>query len=88
MINKTKTAEIVAKFGGDPKNTGHSAVQAALLTERIKYLSEHLKTHRKDYTSQVGLMKLVGTRKRLLNYLKSSEPQTHTKLLKELELRK
>ena len=88
MITQTKTKEIVAKFGRDAKDTGHSAVQVALLTERIQSISGHLKTHRKDYTSQVGLLKLVGTRKRLLSYLKSSEPETHLKLLKELDLRK
>lgn len=88
MITKTKKAEIAAKYQKHPQDSGHSSVQIALLTERIRQTSEHLKTHRKDYSSQVGLLKLVGARKRLLTYLKRTEPQEYEKLLKQLELRK
>ena len=88
MITKVKRAEIVAKHRKHPQDTGHSSVQIALYTERIRQISEHLKTHRKDYHSQLGLLKLVGARKRLLTYLKRIEPQEYEKLLKQLELRK
>lgn len=88
MITKIKKAEIVAKHQKQPQDTGHSSVQIALITERIHQISEHLKTHRKDYSSQLGLLKLVGARKRLLTYLKQTEPQEYEKLLKQLELRK
>ena len=88
MITKEKKAEIVAKHQRHPQDTGHAGVQVAILTERIRQASEHLKTHRKDYSSQVGLLKLVGARKRLLTYLKRTEPQEYEKLLKQLELRK
>lgn len=88
MITKVKKAEIIAKYRKQPQDTGHPGVQIALLTERIRQASGHLKTHRKDYSSQVGLLKMVGARKRLLTYLKRTEPQEYEKLLKQLELRK
>jgi len=88
MITKEKKAEVVAKHQKHPKDTGHSGVQVALLTERIKSTSEHLKTHKKDYTSQVGLLKMVGARKRHLAYLKRTEPKEYEKLIKQLDLRK
>ena len=88
MLTKAKKAEIVSKYEKHPQDTGHSGVQIALLTERIRQASEHLKTHRKDYGSQVGLLKMVGARKRLLTYLRRTEPQEYEKLLKQLELRK
>lgn len=88
MITKAKKAEIVTKHQKHPKDTGHPSVQVALLTERIRLASEHLKTHRKDYTSQVGLLKMVGARKRHLTYLKRTEPQEYEKLIKQLDLRK
>ena len=87
-ITKTKKAEIILKIGKTPKNTGHPAVQIALITERIQDISGHMKTHRKDYTSQVGLLKLVGQRRRLLNYLKRSDLPEYGKLIKQLDLRK
>jgi len=83
----TKT-ETITKIRKSPKDTGSSSVQIALLTERIKQISEHLKNHRKDYTSQVGLMKLVGQRRRLLNYLKRTDSEEYARLLKRLDIRK
>lgn len=80
--------EIIAKHRKSVKDTGSSSIQIALLTERIRSISEHLKTHRKDYSSQVGLMKLVGQRRRLLNYLKKIDLNEYGKLIKQLELRK
>ncbi|MBI4386586.1 MAG: 30S ribosomal protein S15 [Elusimicrobia bacterium] len=88
MITREKKLEIVAKHQKHAKDTGHPGVQVALLTERIRLASGHLKSHRKDYTSQVGLLKMVGARKRLLTYLKRTEPQEYEKLIKQLELRK
>ena len=65
--------EIIAKFGKDEKDTGSTSVQIALLTERINHLNEHLKMHPKDNHTRRGLLKLVGQRKGLLNYLKNTD---------------
>ncbi|MBI3549846.1 MAG: 30S ribosomal protein S15 [Elusimicrobia bacterium] len=88
MITKEKKAEVVSKYQKHPKDTGHSSVQVALLTEKIASVSEHLKGNRKDYTSQVGLLKMVGTRRSLLAYLKKTDPQEYDKVIKQLDLRK
>ncbi|MBI4248348.1 MAG: 30S ribosomal protein S15 [Elusimicrobia bacterium] len=87
-MTKTRKKEVVAKFREKPTDTGSTSVQVALLTERIQYLSEHLKLHRKDHHTQLGLLKLVGKRKRLLTYLKREGPSTYQKVIKQLELRK
>jgi small subunit ribosomal protein S15 len=70
------------------KDTGSPEVQIALITERINYLTEHFSTHKKDYHSRTGLMKLVGQRKRLLEYLKHQDPKRYESLIKKLKLRK
>ena len=67
-LDNAKTEEIVKKFGDSEKDTGKTEVQVAILTERIQYLTEHLKTHKKDHHSRRGLLKLVGQRRRLLRY--------------------
>ena len=87
-LTKTKTSEIVSKHQSSPKDTGSSSVQVALITERIKYLTDHLKGHKRDYASQLGLLKLVGQRKRHLSYLKRTRPEEYQKLIKQLDLRK
>ena len=87
-ITKTEIAETTAKFGRSPKDTGNSSVQIALITERIASLSNHLKNHRKDYSTQLGLMKLVGQRRRLLSYLKRRDLPEYAKVIKQLNLRK
>ena len=87
-LTKAKKKEIVEKFKIHETDTGSSAVQIALLTERINYLSEHLKVYRKDFHSREGLLKLVGQRRRLLNYLKNYAPETYNGLLKKLDLRR
>jgi len=87
-LTKTKKSELVEKFQASPKDTGGSSVQIAILTERIKYLTEHLKTHKRDYHSQLGLLKMVGQRKRLLGYLRRTRPEEYQKLIKQLDLRK
>jgi len=83
---KVKKKEIIEKFKIHETDTGSSAVQIALLTERINYLTEHLKVHRKDFHSREGLLKLVGQRRRLLNYLKKYDVETYKNLLKKLDL--
>lgn len=87
-MTKTKKSEIITKFGKSAKNAGCASVQIALITERIADISSHLKTQKKDYASQLGLMKLVGQRRRLLNYLKKRDLPEYANVLKELNLRK
>ena len=88
MITKENRSEIVKKHGTHPGDTGSAQVQIALITERIKALSGHLKSHKKDYSTQLGLLKLVGQRRRLLAYLKKSDFTAYSNVLKQLELRK
>ena len=88
MITKEKKSENVKKFGKSAMDTGSTSVQIALLTERIKDLSGHLKTAKKDYSSQRGLLKLVGQRRRLLSYLKKQDLGNYNAILKQLDLRK
>ena len=85
VINKS---EIVAKFGRTPNDTGSPEVQIALLTARIKHLTEHLKVHKKDHHSRRGLLKMVGQRRGLLNYLKDKDIERYRALIAELGLRK
>ncbi|MFH1724107.1 MAG: 30S ribosomal protein S15 [Elusimicrobiota bacterium] len=87
-MTKEKTSEIVSKFRTAPKDTGGTPVQVALLTERIRYLSDHLRTHRKDHASQLGLLKLVSQRRRLLAYIKRRDLSAYSKLINKLNLRK
>ena len=88
MITKENISETVKKFSKQPGDTGSSEVQIALITERIKQISGHLKTHKKDYATQLGLLKLVGQRRRLLDYLKKRDFNAYGTLLKQLDLRK
>ncbi len=80
--------EIIDQFKIHDKDTGSSEVQIALLTTRIKYLTEHFQTHKKDHHSRRGLLKLVGQRRRLLNYLKKKDAEKYRTLIKELGIRK
>ena len=79
---------VVDKFKTHEGDTGSPEVQVALLTERINYLTEHFKTHTKDFHSRRGLLKIVGQRRRMLDYLKSENPGRYTKLIKDLGIRK
>lgn len=79
---------IIERFRAHQTDSGSSEVQVALLTERIRYLTEHFKTHKKDHHSRRGLLKLVGQRRRLLEYIKSSGVARYQKLIAELGLRK
>ncbi|NOZ86475.1 MAG: 30S ribosomal protein S15 [Deltaproteobacteria bacterium] len=80
--------EIIEKFKTHEKDTGSPEVQIALLTERIKYLTEHFKVHKKDHHSRRGLLKMVGLRRRLLDYLKRKNVERYRKIIKELGIRK
>lgn len=86
-LDSAKKAQIVAKFARKEGDTGSTEVQVALLTARIAELTEHLKIYKKDFSSRLGLLKLVGQRKRLLSYLKRGNYATYAKLVDELKLR-
>ncbi len=87
MLTKEDKRKIIEKFRMNEKDTGSAPVQIALLTERIKYLTEHLKRHKKDVHTRYGLIKLVGKRKRLLNYLKREDYNLYRKVIEELGIR-
>ncbi|KEA45516.1 30S ribosomal protein S15 [Campylobacter mucosalis] len=86
-LDSAKKAEIVAKFARKDGDTGSPEVQIALLTARITELTEHLKIFQKDFSSRLGLLKLVGQRKRLLKYFKNKNYTAYSKLITELNLR-
>ncbi len=88
-LTKENKQEIVSKYGSGPKDSGKTEVQVAILTERINQLSaEHFSTHKKDNHSRVGLLKMVGKRRRLLKYLENKDIERYRKLIKELQIRK
>ena len=88
MLTKERTAQLASEHQTHDGDTGSPDVQVALLTERIKQLTEHLRANRKDHHSQRGLMMLVGRRRRLLRYLSKSEPERYKALIARLGLRK
>lgn len=81
-------SNIIEQFKQHEGDTGSPEVQIALLSSRIQYLTEHFKVHKKDFHSRTGLLKLVGQRRKLLNYLKKKDIQRYRDILKRLELRK
>ncbi len=83
-----KKQEIIEQFKRHENDTGSSEVQIALLTERINYLTEHLKTHRKDHHSRRGLLKMVGQRRSLLDYLRDTDVERYRSIIKKLSLRR
>ena len=83
-----RKAEIVTKFRLHDSDTGSPEVQIALLTERIGYLTEHFKTHKKDHASRRGLLKMVGQRRRLLDYLKNKDVERYRTVIGQLGIRK
>jgi len=87
-LNTEQKANIVSSFRRHDKDTGSPEVQIALITRRIDYLAEHFKTHKKDHHSRRGLLKLVGQRRRLLDYLKQLDIERYRKVVASLELRK
>ncbi len=88
VFETEKKQEVIKKFQGHEKDTGSPEVQVALLTTRIIYLTEHFRSHKKDFHSRRGLLKLVNQRRKLLEYLKSKDVARYKKILKELNLRK
>lgn len=87
-LTTSQTAEILSKHGTNAKDSGSPQAQVALLTARLNYLNEHFKNHPKDHHSRTGLMKLVGARRRLLDYLHRHNPEAYKKLIADLGIRK
>ncbi len=87
-ITKEKKEELITSHKKHDKDTGSPEVQIALLTERITNLTEHFKVHKKDHHSRRGLLKLVGQRRRLLDYLKSKDIARYREIIKKLGIRK
>ena len=87
-MEKERKGAIIEEYRSHEKDTGSTGLQVALLTERINELTEHLKIHRHDFHSQRGLLKLVGQRRRLLNYLKREDVAQYRELIGKLGLRK
>jgi small subunit ribosomal protein S15 len=88
MLDKDQKTDIIGRFKKHESDTGSPEVQIALLTERINSLTEHMKINKKDHHSRRGLLKMVGRRRRLLNYLQKSEVERYRTIIKELGLRK
>ena len=87
-LTKEAKKDLIEKFGEGASDTGSTRVQVAMLTERINQLTEHLRTHSHDHHSRRGLLKLVGRRRRFLNYLQRKDIESYRKLIKELGLRR
>lgn len=88
VLEKENKSELIQKFAAHDKDTGSTEVQIALLTNRIEYLTEHFKIHSKDHHSRRGLLKLVGQRRRLLQYLQSKEVSRYRTIIKDLGIRR
>jgi small subunit ribosomal protein S15 len=87
-LDKEKKQEIIGNFKTHDSDTGSAEVQVAILSERISYLTEHFKTHAKDHHSRRGLLKLVGKRRKLLDYLKAHKKDRYERVIETLGLRK
>ena len=85
-MDKARKQELIAKYGRHEGDTGSPEVQIALLTERINYLTDHLRTHKKDHHSRRGLLMMVGQRRGLLNYLTKQDIERYRAIVKELGL--
>ena len=88
MISKEKKAELIKTYGRTPEDTGSPEVQIAILTARIQELTEHLKVNKKDHHSRRGLLKMVGQRRGLLDYLKKTDLEGYRALIQKLGIRK
>ncbi|MBC7294006.1 MAG: 30S ribosomal protein S15 [Thermoleophilia bacterium] len=88
MLTKEQKAEIIARFKKHEVDTGSPEVQIGILTERINQLTEHLKIHRHDHHSRRGLLKMVGKRRRLLNYLQKQDVERYRAVVRDLGLRR
>lgn len=87
-LRKEQTQEIMKKYGKTPTDSGSPEVQVAILTTRINELSSHFETNKKDHHSRYGLLKMVGRRRKLLDYLQEKNVDRYRKIIQELELRK
>lgn len=87
-LTKDDKQSIIGKFKIHEEDSGSPEVQVALLTERIRYLTEHFRVHKRDHASRRGLLRMVGQRRRLLDYLKATEIDRYRKIIKELGLRR
>lgn len=87
-LSKEQKASVIAKYGKDAKNTGSTEAQIALLTEHINMLTKHFQSHPKDFHSRRGLLKMVGKRRRLLDYLKRRDINVYRSLIQELGIRR
>ena len=87
-LTREKKSEIIKKYGKNEKDSGNTSAQIALLTERINSLTDHFKTHKKDHHSRRGLLKLVGQRRRLLDYLIRTDLEKYRELIKALGIRR
>ncbi len=88
MLDEERKKEIIANFQTHEGDTGSPEVQIALMSGRIEYLTEHFKTHKKDHHSRRGLLKLVGQRRNMLDYLKKKDIERYRELIKRLGLRR
>jgi small subunit ribosomal protein S15 len=88
MIKSEKKKEIFKEYGGSETNTGSPESQIALFTQRITDLTNHLRNHKKDFSTRRALLKLVGKRRRLLDYLKKNDIERYRSIIKQLNLRK
>lgn len=86
-LDQDVKSNIIAKYRRDEKDTGSAEVQIAILTEQVRVLTEHLKINKKDHSSRLGLLKMVGKRKRLLKYLRAKDYERFTTLVADLQLR-
>ena len=87
-ITNERKAELITEFGKNDKDSGSSSVQVAILSERIRNLTEHLKTHKKDFGSRRGLLSMVGQRRSLLDYIKAGDEAAYKALIEKLGLRR
>ena len=88
MITKDETQELVTEYGKNEQDTGAPEVQIAIFSKRINELTEHLKRHPKDHSTRRGLLKMVGKRRRLLNYLMDRDIERYRSIIKQLGIRK
>lgn len=88
MLDSEKRKEVISSFQLHSTDTGSPEIQIALLSARIEYLTEHFKSHKKDHHSRRGLLKLVGQRRRLLDYLKNKDVERYRNIIQRLGLRK
>ena len=88
VLTKDKKTDVIDNFKVHAKDTGSPVVQIALLTEKVNYLAEHLKSYSKDFHSRRGLLMMIGKRRRLLAYLKKSDPKKYQETIDKLDLRK